>query len=145
MMTLQELYELELQNYRKFKIKEDPALLLAMLLLSKREKFRPVKKSDGLIFKLYESLILLEIKKVEKDFEWSHEDIMNYALEKYGFCRENYEKTRIWVVFYPGLECFFSELMYPTNRTAEEVFLEKFERDCSVFGHSLALILKEGK
>ena len=71
MMTLQELYELELQNYRKFKIKEDPALLLAMLLLSKREKFRPVKKSDGLIFKLYESLILLEILSSSKSFSSS--------------------------------------------------------------------------
>ncbi len=144
-MTLQELYELELQNYKKTKIKEDPAVLLAMLLLAKKDKFKPVKKSNGVIFKLYESLLLLDVMKVEKDFGWSRKDIMNYALEKYGFRRDSYEKTRIWVVFYPALDCFFHELMYPTNRTAEEIFLEKFERDYSVFGHSLSLILKEGK
>ena len=62
-MTLKELYQLKIYEYKNYGYKERPHKLLAMLLLDNLDKFEPLNKSQGEFYKKYKKIIDEAIKK----------------------------------------------------------------------------------
>ncbi len=126
-MTLLELYKLKLYEYEKTGLREKPWKLLAMLLLSEKDKYEPLEKSQGEFYKKYKTQIDLQIAKVEKDFNFTLEDIIEY-IEKTVGCG-NYEEDRIWFVFADGFGALDWGLKYKQSKTAEEIYAEYYDDD----------------
>ena len=80
-MTLIELYNFKLNEYKETGLRERPWKLLAMLLLSEKDKFEPLKSSQGEFYKKYKEEIDKKIAKVERDFNFTHKDIVEYIEE----------------------------------------------------------------
>lgn len=126
-MTLKELYNLKLYEYKEFGIKERPWKLLAMLLLSEKNKYEPLKNAQGEFYKKYKNEIDKQINKVERDFDFTHEEIVEY-IEKTVDC-DNYEEQKIWFVFEDGFGILNWGLMYKEDKTAEEIYSEYYNND----------------
>lgn len=77
-MTLIELYNLKLNEYKETGVRERPWKLLAMLLLSEINKYEPARNSRGEFYKKYKDEIDKKIAKVERDFNFTYEDIVEY-------------------------------------------------------------------
>lgn len=126
-MTLIELYNLKLNEYKETGVRERPWKLLAMLLLSEINKYEPARNSRGEFYKKYKDEIDKKIAKVERDFNFTYEDIVEY-IERIVVC-DNYEYQRIWFVFEDGFGALSWGLMYREEKTAEEIYSEYFEND----------------
>lgn len=126
-MTLIELYNLKLNEYQETGLRERPWKLLAMLLLSEKDKYEPLRNSQGEFYKKYKKEIDKKIAKVEKDFNFTHEDIVEH-IEKTVIC-DNYEEQRIWFVFEDGFGVLNWGLMYREEKTAEEIYSEYYDDD----------------
>lgn len=123
-MTLKELYNLRLHEYKETGFRDEPYRLLAMLLLSEKDKFKPVNNSEGVFYKTYKKAIDDKISKVENDFDFTEEDIWTY-LEKTGYT-DDYESDKIWFVFSSGFSALHWGITYHPNRTGEEIYSEYF-------------------
>ena len=88
-MTLLELYNLKLNEYKETGVRERPWKLLAMLLLTRKDEFEPLNTSAGEFYERYKKEIDKEIIRVEKDFNFTHEDLVEY-IEKMVVC-DNFE------------------------------------------------------
>lgn len=126
-MTLLELYNLKLYEYKETNIREKPWKLLAMLLLSEKDKYKSQKNSQKEFYEKYKKEINKQINKVEKDFNFKHEDIIKY-IEKKEKC-DNYEEQKIWIVFEDGFKALNWGLSYKKEKTAEEIFKEYYNSD----------------
>lgn len=126
-MTLIELYNLKLNEYKESGLRERPWKLLAMLLLSEKDQYEPLRSSQGEFYKKYKKEIDKKIAKVEKDFNFTHEDIVEH-IEKTVIC-DNYEEQRIWFVFEDGFGVLNWGLMYRKEKTAEEIYSEYYDDD----------------
>ena len=126
-MTLLELYNLKLDQFKRTGIKEKPWKLLAMLLLSKKNSFEALRNSQGEFYKKYKTLIDPEIDKVEKDFELTREEIIEH-IEKTVVC-DDYEDQRIWFVFADGFGVLNWGLLYRSDKTPEEIYSEYYDTD----------------
>lgn len=126
-MTLLELYKLKLDEYKNTGLRERPWKLLAMLLLSEKDKFNPLENSQGEFYKKYKTQIDIQIDKVERDFNFTFEDIVEY-IEKTVVC-DNFEEQRIWFVFADGFEALNWGLRYKEDKTAEEIYAEYYDND----------------
>lgn len=126
-MTLLELYNLKLNEYKKTGVRERPWKLLAMLLLSEKDKFEPLRTSQGEFYKRYKEEIDKKISRVEKDFNFTHEDMVEY-IEKMVVC-DNFEEQKIWFVFEEGIGVLEWGLMYMKDKSAEEIYSEYYDTD----------------
>lgn len=126
-MTLLELYKLKLYEYKKTGLRERPCKLLAMLLLSEKNKYEPLENSQGEFYKKYKTQIDIQIAKVERDFNFTFEDIVEY-IEKTVVC-DNYEEQRVWFVFADGFSALNWGLRYKEDKTAEEIYAEYYDND----------------
>lgn len=126
-MTLLELYKLKLYEYKKTGLKERPCKLLAMLLLSEKDKYEPLKNSQGEFYKKYKTQIDIQIAKVERDFNFTFEDIVE-DIEKTVVC-DNYEEQKIWFVFEDGFGALNWGLKYRDGKTAEEIYAEYYNNN----------------
>ena len=126
-MTLLELYNLKLNEYKKTGLREKPWKLLAMLLLSEKDKFEPLRETRGDFYKKYKEQIDEKIKKVERDFNFVYQDIVDY-IERTHVC-DDYEKQRIWYVFEDGFGVLNWALLYRKEKTGEEIYAEYYKSD----------------
>ncbi len=126
-MTLIELYNLKLNEYKETGVRERPWKLLAMLLLSEKDKYEPLRNSQGEFYKKYKEEIDKKIAKVERDFNFTHEDIVEH-IEKTVEC-DNFEEQRIWFVFEDGFGVLNWGLLYREEKTAEEIYSEYYDND----------------
>lgn len=126
-MTLIELYNLKLNEYKQTGLRERPWKLLSMLLLSKKNEYEALKGSLGDFYKKYKEKIDKEIKKVETDFNFSKEDIVNF-IEETVVC-DDYEHQKIWFVFCQGFEVLDWALAHQQEKTPEEIYSEFFDTD----------------
>lgn len=92
-MTLMELYNLKLNEYKETGLRERPWKLLAMLLLSKKDEYKVIKGSLGDFYKKYKEKIDKEIERVEIDFNFSKEDLVKF-IEETAVC-DDYDHQKI--------------------------------------------------
>ena len=59
-------------NYKRTGIKPYPDKLLALLILSEKDNYEPLKKSQGEFYEKYKDRINIQIDKVEKDFNFTY-------------------------------------------------------------------------
>lgn len=126
-MSLTELYNLKLNEYRETGVRERPWKLLAMLLLSEKDNYEPLRNSQGEFYKKYKDSIDEKIKKVERDFNFVYEDIVKF-IETTVDC-DNYEEQRIWFVFAEGFGALNWGLLYHEDKTGEEIYSKYFDSD----------------
>lgn len=126
-MTLIELYNLKLNEYKEFGVRERPWKLLAMLLLSEKENYEPLRNSQGEFYKKYKKQIDAKIKKVEDDFNFSSEDIIKF-IERTVVC-DNYEEQKIWFVFSDGFSALNWGILYHGEKTSEQIYSHYFDCD----------------
>lgn len=126
-MTLKELYQLKLYEYKNFGYKERPHKLLAMLLLDKLDKFEPLNKSQGEFYKKYKDIIDEAIKKVETDFQFTKKEMIE-IIEETVIC-DNYKDDKIWYVFSEGFSVIDWCLRCRKDKTPEEIYSEYYESD----------------
>lgn len=124
-MTLKELYNYKLALYKQEGIREELDRLLALLLLSEKDNYEPLKVAEGVFYEKYKNEIDEKIKKVETDFELTKEDIIKY-IEAEGMIVSNYEDNKIWYVFAEGFGSMHWGNMYRKDSTAEEIYSEYF-------------------
>lgn len=108
-MTLRELYNLKLYEYRETGLRDKPEKLLAMLMLPEMNKYEALQVSEGEFYKKYQKEIDAKIAKVERDF--------------------NFTKEKIWFVFCEGFGAMQWGIMYHKDATPEEIFSQYFEDD----------------
>lgn len=124
-MKLLELYNLKLNEYKKTGFKDKPSKLLALLLLATKDEYVPLKDSIGIFYKIHKSKIDSKLFQVEKDFNFSKEEIMEY-IEKVEAC-DDYENQKIWIAFEDGISALQWGLLYRQDKTGEEIYSEYFE------------------
>ena len=100
-MTLNELYNVKLMEYKKLGVKDEPYKLLSMLLLPRKAEFEPLMVSEGKFYEKYKKNIDSMIEKVIKDFDITDEEII-WHVEKKGVLCNNFEHDKIWYVFGEG-------------------------------------------
>lgn len=126
-MTLLELYNLKLHEYKETGLKEKPSKLLAMLLLSEKDKYEPLRNSEGKFYEKYKEQINQKIKIVEQDFNLTYEDLIKY-IEETVECN-NYEEQKIWFGFAEGFGALHWGLLYQKEKTPEEIYSRYFDSD----------------
>lgn len=122
---LQGLYNYKLKEYREHGIKENPAKLLAMLLLPQKDLFEPLMVAEGKFYEAYKEQIDKEIQKVETDFEFTREELIQ-LIEKKGILCNNFEEDKIWFLFAEGFGAMHWGIMYHKEKNPEEIFQEYF-------------------
>ena len=98
-----------------------------MLLLTRKDEFTPLNTSEGEFYKRYKKEIDKEISRVERDFNFDNEDLVEY-IEKMVVC-DNFEEQKIWFVFEDGFGVLEWGLMYMQDKTAEEIYSEYYDND----------------
>lgn len=125
-MTLIELYNLKLNEYKTNGLRERPWKLLAMLLLSEKDKYEPLR-SQGEFYNKYKDEIDKRIIQVEQDFNFTKEDITEY-IEETVIC-DDYEDQKIWFVFNEGFGALSWGLSNRQEKTGEEIYSQYFDTD----------------
>jgi len=120
-MTLIELYNLKIDEYKKTGLREKPWKLLAMLLLSHKTIFIE-HRNLGEFYKNNKVYINQYIDKVEKDFNLVQEDIIEYIEKEKKVICKSYEKQRIWDLYVNGFEILNWSLTYKNDSTPEEIY-----------------------
>ena len=123
-MTLKELYNLKLYEYKETGIREKPEKLLAMLILPEKDKYEALKVSEGRFYKKYQKEIDSKIAKVENDFNFTKEYMIGFIEKKVISYDYNIEK--VWHVFYEGFGALHWGIMYHNDLTPEEIFSKYF-------------------
>ena len=121
--VLTEIYNNYLEEFRKSGYHPHPANLLAMLLLPEKEKFEPLKVSEGVFYKKYKREIDSKISKVITDFNICKQEILSY-IELAGIAtnEDSYEADKIWFVFAAGFGVMHGEMMYRPNQTDYQMY-----------------------
>lgn len=119
---------MEMYNYYQTVFKESgchphPANLLAMLLLKEKDKFEPLKVSEGVFYRTYQELIDSNISKVLVDFQMEKEEMKNF-IEENGVLstEESFEHDKIWYVFADGFGILHGELMYHPRKSSFQIY-----------------------
>lgn len=118
---LLEMYENALEEFKQSGYHPHPANLLSMLLLPEKDKFEPLRVSEGVFYKKYKSEIDRKISKVIDDFEISKQEIEAFIEEK-GVLVDDFESDKIWFVFADGFGVMHGEMMYRPNQTDYKMY-----------------------
>lgn len=124
-MTLMELYEEKLEDYKQEGRREQPDKLLAMLLLPERNRYEPLMVAEGIFYQRYQKEIDKKIAKVIQDFRITKNEITQLVEEKGVLC-EDFEHDKIWFVFAKGFGAMHWGLMYHRDWTPEQIYEECF-------------------
>lgn len=124
-MELEQLYNMCLENYNKTGFKLHPSKLLSMLLLSEWDKFEPINDALGKFYEKYQKQIDEKINKVEKDFNFTKDQFLNYIEQ--GAFSGNYEYDKIWFVYGQSIELLHWAIAYGKLKTKEKCYIEWFE------------------
>lgn len=119
--VLLEIYENALEEFKKSGYHPHPANLLAMLLLSEKDKFEPLQVSEGEFYQEYKSEIDSKIEKVIKDFRISKQEIKAF-IEANGILVTDFETDKIWFAFADGFGIMHGEMMYRPNQTDYQMY-----------------------
>lgn len=122
-VNLTDLYNSYVEIFKITGRKPYPDRLLALLLLPEKDKYLPLRVTEGKFYQYYQKEIDAKIKQVEKDFNITKEDIIGYIEEK-GICykEEDYEQDKIWFVYAEGFGVMHGSLMYEPAQTPEEAY-----------------------
>ena len=118
---LLEIYENALNEFKESGYHPHPANLLSMLLLSEKDKFEPIRTSEGVFYEKYKDEINDKISKVIDDFKISDEEIEAFV-EKEGVLVSDFESDKIWFVFAEGFGVMHGEMIYRPNKTAYQMY-----------------------
>lgn len=121
MSVLLEIYENALEEFKKSGYHPHPANLLSMLLLAEKDKFQPLRVSEGVFYKKYQSEIDGKIAKVIADFRIGKQEIEAF-IEENGITTDDFEEDKIWFVFADGFGIMHGEMMYRPNQTAYQMY-----------------------
>ncbi len=119
---LLEIYQNSLNEFNKSGYHPHPANLLSMLLLSEKDRFKPLSVSEGEFYKKYKYVIDDKIAKVIADFRMSKEEIVAF-IEKQGIVVDDFESDKIWFVFAQGFGVMHGEMMYRSYQTAYQMYI----------------------
>jgi len=122
-MTLLELYNLKLNEFKETGLKERPWKLLAMLLLSEKDKYEPIINSN---IELYKE-VNKKIAKIEKDFNLTNEDYDKFV----GYIEDidDIREQNILDIFNAGIYALKYGISHMKENTAEEIYSEYFDTD----------------
>lgn len=122
-MTLLELYNLKLNEFKETGLKERPWKLLAMLLLSEKDKYEPIINSN---IELYKE-VNKKIAKIEKDFNLTNEDYDKFV----GYIEDidDIREQNILDIFNAGIYALKYGISHMKKNTAEEIYSEYFDTD----------------
>lgn len=124
-MTLRELYNLKLYEYRETGLRDKPGKLLAMLILPEKDNYEALKVSEGEFYEKYQKEIDTKIAKVENDFNFTKDDIINF-IEETVIC-DDYDRQKVWFVFCEGFGAMHWGIMYHKDSTPEDIFSQYFD------------------
>lgn len=125
-MTLKEMYQTKLSVFKKTGFKEEPANLLALLLLPERDQYEVLKIDEGNFYTKYKSKIDCKIKQVEEDFQFTIDEII-MKIESNNIIINDYENDKIWLVFYKGFQALQWGILYHNDWTPEKIYLKYFD------------------
>lgn len=124
-IDLKTLYQNYLNEFKQTGIKPYPDRLLALLLLPEKDKYEPLKVSEGEFYRFYQQEIDEKINQVINDFQITKEDIINFIEAKGIFsCEENYESDKIWFVFSEGFGVMHGAIVYRPELSPEQIYKE---------------------
>lgn len=122
-MSLQELYNLKVYEYKTMGIKEEPSKLLAMLLLINKNNYKKISNFHK-FYDFYKKEIDEQILKVEKDFDLTEECIKQIIAE--NFCPAYETRDKILYVYEQGISCLLWGIM-DNKKTSEEIYTMYFK------------------
>lgn len=106
----------------------EPEMNISQEELKELTQYLAIKNAERLEqIEQYKEKIDKEIKKVETDFNFSKEDIVNF-IEETVVC-DDYEHQKIWFVFCQGFEVLDWALAHQQEKTPEEIYSEIFDTD----------------
>lgn len=123
-MTLKELYNFRLNDYKLNGFRERPEKLLAMLLLSEKDIFNYVVVPEIKFYEYYKEEIDKKIAQIESDFNYTREDIKKIIEEFVVY--DDYESDKILFVYSRAFELIYWNFSYSEEKTSEEVYVEYF-------------------
>lgn len=121
MGNLLELYNNSLEEFKQDGYHPHPANLLAMLLLPQKDRFEPLRVSEGVFYETYKAEIDSKISKVIYDFQISDQEIEAF-MEEEGVLANNFDWGKIWLVFAAGFGVMHGEMMYRPNQTDSQIY-----------------------
>lgn len=121
MSILLEIYENALEEFKKSGYHPHPANLLSMLLLAEKDKFQPLRVSEGVFYEKYKSEIDSKIAKVITDFRISKREIEAF-IEESGVIVDDFESDKLWFVFADGFGIMHGEMLYRPNQTDYQMY-----------------------
>lgn len=122
-ISLKNIYNGYVKKYQQSGVKPYPDRLLALLLLPEKDRYLPLRVTEGKFYQYYQKEIDAKIKQIENDFDITKEDMIRYIEEK-GICyqEEVYEEDKIWFVYAEGFGVMHGSLMYEPDATPEQVY-----------------------
>jgi hypothetical protein len=127
-MKLMELYNLYLQKYQKTGLREKPDKLLAMLLLSEKDKYQGLTVGESAFYNTYQTEIDQQIAKVEKDFNITPKDINHYIKAKELNSIDPYY-DKVWNVFAEGFGALHWSQMYYPNMSPMNAYIKYYGKN----------------
>lgn len=121
--NLLEMYDAALKEYQTRGYHPHPANLLAMLLLPEKDKFEPLRDSEGKFYEYYKEEINSKIEKIITDFEISYWEIISF-IERKGIYTpfDSFEHNKIWYVFAEGFGTMHWGIMYHPDQTDYQLY-----------------------
>lgn len=118
-MTLFDLYQIKLYEYKKFGLRDEPYKLLAILLLIDKDNYTLLNESYIDFYLLYKKDIDKLIEKLENDFNFTQKDLKLYFKENVSF--DNYDGQKIRFVYAKALQVLIWGLIHK-EYSAEEIY-----------------------
>lgn len=129
MDSITNLYKLYKRYYEETGKKEHPSMLLALLLLPKKQDFVcGFPCEEGKFYKENKSIIDKAIQQVEEDFHFTKADYAKLITAQNGSFEENeYEENKIWFCYAEGFGCVHWWLMYHSSEHETTIYRECFQ------------------
>ncbi|MBQ8681388.1 MAG: hypothetical protein IJ509_00545 [Bacilli bacterium] len=123
--TLQSIYDNYLEVFYQTGRRPYPDKLLALLLLQEKNKYEPLRVSEGKFYEVYKKDIDKKIAQIIRNFKITKEDMIHYIEEKgIAYKEETYEHDKIWTVFAEGFGTMHWTIMYHPSYTPEKAYFE---------------------
>ncbi len=128
MDSIKNLYNLYKKHYTETGKREHPERLLALLLLSEKQKFSIMPNStEGKFYESHRKIIDGAIQQVETDFEFTKKEYAKLITEQLGgFEESNYEEDKIWFCYSEGFGCVHWGIMYHKSEDETTIYRNYF-------------------
>ena len=120
-MYLKEFYNKKLNDYKSTGIVDNYAKLLSILLLSEINRYKNYKCNNISFYGKYKEEIDEKIKKLEKDFNITDQDYINY-MNSLGIEVYNVDKAKIKFIYEESIIVLQWALLYCKDTSPEDAY-----------------------